>query len=79
MNDPSATVRISMRIPGPWTQPKDLIDRLPDGCSLTPETLTLPDGTEIDFGAAAADEQVRRDLPVLVPQRADGRGTGDGR
>ena len=27
------------------------------GCRLTPETLTLPDSTQVDFGAGAADDQ----------------------
>lgn len=57
MNEPTAPIRIAMRIPGPWTHPQELISRLPDGCRLTPELLALPDGTEVEFGAAAADDQ----------------------
>ena len=32
------------------------MERLPTGCRLTPETLTLPDNMEIEFGAIAADK-----------------------
>jgi hypothetical protein len=56
MNDPAA-VTVALRIPGKWPHPKDLIDSLPAGCRVTPETLTLPDGTEVGFGAARADNQ----------------------
>jgi hypothetical protein len=50
-------VKINLRIPGQWTHPKDLVDRLPDGHRLTPESLFLPDGEEIEFGAGPADDQ----------------------
>jgi hypothetical protein len=55
MNEPAVTV--ALRIPGKWTHPKELIERLPAGCRLTPEALLLPDNTEIGFGAMAADNQ----------------------
>lgn len=57
MNEPPADVRISLRIPGQWSHPKELVERLPTGFRLTPETLVLPDGTQVDFGAAPADNQ----------------------
>src|SRR5438105_6182501 len=57
MNEPAAPVTIALRIPGQWSHPQDLIQRLPDGCRLTGEALTLPDGTQVEFGAAAADDQ----------------------
>jgi hypothetical protein len=57
MNDPSASVEIALRIPGKWSHPGELIERLPADCRLTPEALILPDGTEIEFGAARADGQ----------------------
>ena len=41
-------VRTTLRIPGNWSHPGELIDRLPAGFRLTPEALILPDGTEID-------------------------------
>jgi hypothetical protein len=56
MSNPTP-VSVAMRIPGLWTNPKDLIDSLPADCRLTPDTLILPDGAEIGFGAAGADTQ----------------------
>jgi hypothetical protein len=50
-------VTIALRIPGLWSGPKELLDGLPAGHRLSPETLTLPDGAAIDFGAAQADNQ----------------------
>ncbi len=57
MNEPTAPVTIAFRIPGQWSHPRDLIQRLPAGHRLTPEALFLPDGTEIGFGAVKADAQ----------------------
>jgi len=57
MPEPAAPVEVALRIPGPWSHPQDLIQRLPEGCRLSPETLRLPDGTEVGFGAMQADEQ----------------------
>jgi hypothetical protein len=57
MNDPPAPITIALRIPGKWSHPKELIQRLPAGCRLTGETLILPDATQVGFGAMAADGQ----------------------
>jgi hypothetical protein len=57
MNEPAAPVEIALRIPGKWSHPKELVERLPDGCRLTPEALILPDATQVGFGAMAADNQ----------------------
>src|SRR5688572_6004823 len=57
MNEPAAPVTIALRIPGTWSHPKELIERLPAGCRLTPEMLILPDATQVDFGAMPADDQ----------------------
>lgn len=56
MNEP-APVTIAFRIPGKWSHPKELVERLPAGYELTPEALILPDETPIDFGAVRADGQ----------------------
>src|SRR2546423_3446834 len=56
MNEPAA-ITIALRIPGQWSHPKELVERLPGGYRLTPDTLILPDSTQIEFGAAAADDQ----------------------
>lgn len=57
MNESAAATKVTLRIPGLWAHPKELIDRLPAGCRLTPEAFFLPDGTRIEFGAMPADGQ----------------------
>src|ERR1700730_5231900 len=57
MNEPTAPINIALRIPGTWSHPRELIERLPSGCRLTGEALILPDTTEVEFGAMAADDQ----------------------
>jgi hypothetical protein len=57
MNEPVAPVTIDLRIPGKWSHPSELIQRLPDGCRLTAGALILPDTTRVEFGAVAADDQ----------------------
>src|SRR5437588_12789568 len=57
MNGPAAPITIALRLPGQWSHPRELIQRLPAGCRLTPETLILPDKAEIGFGAMKADDQ----------------------
>jgi hypothetical protein len=57
MNEPPSSVTIALRIPGKWSHPGELIQLLPDGHRLTPETLFLPDTTQVEFGAMAADDQ----------------------
>lgn len=55
--DPAAAIEITLRIPGKWSHPKELVQKLPAGCRLTPEALILPDETQVEFGAVPADEQ----------------------
>ena len=57
MEAPADPVTVALRIPGKWSHPKELIASLPEGCRLTPEAIFLPDGTEVGFGAMAADDQ----------------------
>ena len=57
MTDPAGPVIVTLRIPGTWANPNELAQRLPEGHRLTPDTLVLPDGTEIEFGARKADGQ----------------------
>src|SRR5712691_10134454 len=57
MNEPASPVTIALRIPGQWSHPRDLVERLPAGCRLTPEALFLPDTTQVEFGAVGADDQ----------------------
>jgi hypothetical protein len=57
MNEQAAPIKIAVRIPGKWSHPQELIERLPAGCRLTGAALILPDATQVEFGAAAADDQ----------------------
>src|SRR5438046_486252 len=57
MNETAASPKVTLRVPGAWSHPKELLDRMPDGCRLTPESLLLPDGTEIEFTPMAPDRQ----------------------
>src|SRR5262245_17823416 len=56
MNEP-APVTVALRIPGQWPHPEELSRRLPEGCRVTAEGLILPDGTRVELGAMAADDQ----------------------
>src|SRR5438552_16711586 len=57
MNTPAASVEVALRIPGKWSHPRELVQRLPAGCRLTAEALILPDSTQVAFGAVPADDQ----------------------
>jgi hypothetical protein len=57
MNQPTAPVTITLRIPGKWSHPGELIERLPPGCRATNDTLVLPDTTQVEWGALRADDQ----------------------
>src|SRR5262245_22428841 len=57
MNEPGTPVTVALRIPGKWSHPSELVQRLPEGCRLTAEALILPDTTRVEFGAVAADDQ----------------------
>lgn len=52
--------RITVRIPGDWSHPKELVERLPAGFRLHPEKMTTPDGNEIEFIPLPPDEQFPR-------------------
>jgi hypothetical protein len=57
MNEPANPVTVALRIPGQWSHPRELIQRLPAGCRLTGDELILPGTTPVGFGAMAADDQ----------------------
>lgn len=57
MSDAGAAVEVALRIPGKWASPAELIRSLPKGYRFTPDSLILPGGTEIEFGAMDADDQ----------------------
>jgi hypothetical protein len=56
MSEPAA-VTIALRIPGKWSHPRELLERLPAGFRLTPEALILPDRTQVEFIPMAPDGQ----------------------
>lgn len=57
MNDAAEPITIVFRIPGQWSGPKELIDRMPSGYRLTPEALIMPDRTQVELGFRDADGQ----------------------
>lgn len=57
MNEPRAVPRTTLRIPGNWSHPSELVERLPAGFRLTPESLRIPDGTEMEFSPLPPDEE----------------------
>lgn len=57
MQGKAPPVTVALRIPGRWSAPGELIERLPAGYRLTPQTLVMPDKTQIEFGAMEPDDQ----------------------
>jgi hypothetical protein len=57
MNHAIHSPRIALRIPGDWSHPGELVERLPPGFRLTPDALGLPNGAKIDFVPMAPDDQ----------------------
>jgi hypothetical protein len=55
MNEPAAPVTVALRIPGKWSHPRELVERLPAGYRFTSEALALPDTTLVEWGAMPAD------------------------
>jgi len=60
MHEPATAITIALRVPGQWSHPRDLVQRLPAGYRMTAEALILPDTTQVEFGAMAADDQFAR-------------------
>jgi hypothetical protein len=52
-----ASPRVTLRIPGDWSHPGELLARLPEGFRLTPEALLLPGGETIEFAPLPPDEE----------------------
>ena len=57
MNQATQSPSITLRIPGDWSHPGELLERLPPGFRLGPEVLALPDGTKIEFDPMPPDDQ----------------------
>jgi hypothetical protein len=73
MNEASGSPRITLRIPGAWSHPRELQQRMPEGYVLNPDALVLPDGTEIEFTPMPPDEEFPRifETACLGPPTAD--------
>lgn len=56
MTQTNHSVKITFRIPGDWSHPGELLERLPEGFRLSPEHLLMPSGTKIDFIPMTPDE-----------------------
>ena len=61
-------LRVTMRIPGGWTGPKDFLERLPEGCRCNGEVLKLADGTQFEFNALPADAEFPRIFSDSCPK-----------
>ena len=57
MTPTNASVKTTLRIPGGWSHPRELLERMPDGFLLKPESLVLPDGSEIEMTPIPPDEE----------------------
>ena len=57
MNESESSVQAALRIPGSWSNPGELIERMPPEDHLTPEALILPDKTEIVCRPVPPDNQ----------------------
>jgi len=57
MAESDAPVEVVLRVPGKWSHPRELVESLPAGNRLTPEALTLPDGTKVEFNLLPPDDQ----------------------
>ena len=79
-NEPAAAITITLRIPGKWSHPKELMQRLPAGCRLTPDALILPDTTQVEFTAMPPDDQFAQIFRASCrqPATADELATVDG-
>jgi hypothetical protein len=57
MTNEKNVVRTTLRIPGNWPHPGEIVQRIPAGFQLTPEFLVLPDGAQIQFTPLPPDDQ----------------------
>jgi len=57
MHHATHSTRITLRMPGDWSHPRELVERLPPGFRLTSDALCLPDGTTIEFFPLEPDDK----------------------
>lgn len=60
MNRIASTPRITLRVPGDWSHPGELLERLPKGVRLGPAHLQLADGAKIEFTPLPPDDDFPR-------------------
>lgn len=57
MNDAGVSTRITLRVPGDWSHPGELLERLPEGFRLSESGLSLPDGATVEVAPLPPDQQ----------------------
>ena len=57
MNETDIAIQTTMRIPGNWDNPRELIEQMPAGFRLTPEALIMPGGAEFEMTPMPPDDQ----------------------
>jgi hypothetical protein len=60
---------VTLRIPGSWSGPEELLERLPKGCRCTGEELILADGTTFAFNPLPADDEFPKVFAGSCPKR----------
>ena len=61
-------IEVTLRLPGTWQHPGELIERLPEGCRLTANELILKSGLRFEFNALDADEDFPRVFAESCPK-----------
>jgi hypothetical protein len=57
MNRASDFPQITLRVPGAWSHPQELLERLPGGFELRPDSLCLPNGAVVEIDPLKPDGQ----------------------
>ena len=57
MTESNTPVEITLRIPGQWASPREVMNRLPPGYRIEGSNLVGPDETQIEIYPLPADEQ----------------------
>lgn len=64
-------VKITLRIPGQWRHPAEIVDRLPDGFQVTGDRLILPDQSEMEIFPMPPDDQFPTIFRSMLRQPAN--------
>ena len=67
MDKTDTAMKTTLRIPGNWSHPGELIERMPPDFRLMPETLILPDGVEIEFAPEALNNGRPQHMMCSIP------------